>query len=385
MPTYLPATRYGGPIYSVHGLCRALARLGHDVHVFTTDVDGAGRSDVPLATPVTRDGVHVWYFPTAAGRRLYRSPAMAEHFARHLGDFDIVHLHSVFLWPTTAAARAARARSLPYVLAPRGMLVADLIARKSRLLKTAWINLFERANIAGAASVHVTAQIEADEMQRLGLVAGRVDVVPNGIELPAHTASGQLSPPSRGRTQRRRVVSLGRINWKKGLDRLIPAMAHINDAELIIAGNDEDGYRALLDAIASAAGVVDRVRFVGAVHGEEKWNLLRSADVFVMPSYSENFGIAALEAMACARPVVVTPEVGLAGAIAEAGAGVVVDGAPDRLGPAIALLLSDPERCTRMGLAGLHAAATTFSWDAIARRMETVYAACIAAAPRKAA
>src|SRR5439155_8383998 len=138
VPTYLPATRYGGPIFAVHGLCRALARRGHEVHVFTTNVDGDGVSDVPLDRPVNLDGVHVHYFG-ASLRRIYFSPGMRRMLEKRVRDFDVVHAHSVFLWPTAAAARAAHARGVPYVISPRGMLVNELIERKSRFAKRAWI------------------------------------------------------------------------------------------------------------------------------------------------------------------------------------------------------------------------------------------------------
>src|SRR5262245_56368851 len=139
VPTYYPAVRYGGPIQSVHGLARALAACGHDVHVYTTNVDGASNADVPLRVPVTLDDVSVWYFPSAIGRRLYHSPDMKRALAVNIASFDVVHTHSVFLWPTTAAARVARARGVPYILAPRGMLVDNLIKRKRPLAKRAWI------------------------------------------------------------------------------------------------------------------------------------------------------------------------------------------------------------------------------------------------------
>src|SRR5262249_52555300 len=100
VPSYLPATRYGGPIYSVHGLCTALARRGHEVHVYTTNVDGDGVSPVRVGVPVTFDEVHVTYFETGVGRRLFRSPGMRRAFYEALAGFDVVHLHSVFLWPT---------------------------------------------------------------------------------------------------------------------------------------------------------------------------------------------------------------------------------------------------------------------------------------------
>lgn len=371
VPTYLPATRYGGPIYSVHGLCKALAARGHEVHVFTTNVDGAGVSSAPLAQPVDLEGVKVWYFPVGLGRRLYRSPAMAKALDEYIDGFDILHLHSVFLWPTTFAARRARRRRIPYILSPRGMLVSELIARKNRLLKSAWIELFERANIAGAAALHLTAPIEAVELQKLRLGARRIDIIPNGVDMPPFEKerSSEAEPP--------RVLSIGRLNWKKGLDRLILAIAHVPQAELVIAGNDEENYRVRLEACARDAGVAERVTFLGPVHGAAKWMLLRSCDLFVMPSYSENFGIAALEAMACGCPVVVTPEVGLAQTVQATGAGVVAEGRPEIFGRAIAALLSAPAERWKMGRIGARIARDQFSWSAIATQMEVVYGACV--------
>ena len=370
VPTYLPATRYGGPIYSVHALCRTLAKHGHDVHVFTTNVDGSGVSAVLLGAPVDLEGVMVWYFPTSIGRRLYHSPAMAAALAAQVQSFDCVHLHSVFLWPTMAAARAAVRCGVPYVIAPRGMLVGDLIKRKSRFWKQAWIALFERRNLQRAAAVHVTSEIEATELRKLGLPARRIVVVPNGVDMPTvriETAIARQPGVVR-------VVSLGRINWKKGLDRLIEAMVHVPKAELVIAGNDEEGYQTKLEDLAVRLGVAARVRFPGPVHGDAKWQLLESADVFVLPSHSENFGNAVLEAMAAGVPVVVTPSVGLAAAIASAGAGLVVEGTPEAIATAICDLLADPALRQRMAGAGRRTASETFSWEAVAHALELVYA-----------
>lgn len=371
VPTYLPATRYGGPIRSVHGLCRALAARGHDVHVFTTNVDGPGVSAVPTGLPVSLEGVAVTYFPTGIGRRIYRSPAMATALIRAVPEFDVVHLHSVFLWPTTIAARTARRCGVPYVLAPRGMLVGDLIRRKSALVKSAWIHLFERQNLEAAASVHVTSDIEADEIVRLGLPVRRFDVITNGIDKPDPGSSdvgSDIAAPV--------VLSLGRINWKKGLDRLIAAFVHVPAAQLVIAGNDEEDYTLELKALAARLGIERRVSFVGAVHGPEKWAWLRRADLFALASHSENFGIAVLEAMASGRAVLVTPEVGLAKAIAGAGAGMVSNGSPEDFGAAMAGLMADPRARKMMGEAGRRLAETSYSWDGIASRTEAVYESC---------
>jgi glycosyltransferase involved in cell wall biosynthesis len=160
VPIYLPAVRYGGLIFAVHGLCRALAARGHELQVFTTNVDGPGISPTPIATPVDLDGIQIRYFPCPLVRRLYWAPALRQALHHEIGRLDIVHLHSVFLWPTWAAARAARTAGVPYVLSPRGMLVKDLIARRSRLAKSAWIHFIERSNIEQAAALHLTSELE---------------------------------------------------------------------------------------------------------------------------------------------------------------------------------------------------------------------------------
>jgi glycosyltransferase involved in cell wall biosynthesis len=242
------------------------------------------------------------------------------------------------------------------------------------LAKTVWIKLFERTNIAAAAAVHVTSEVEKMEIETLGLCTKRFALIPNGVDLPGATPE-EIGHVPAGRPF---VLSLGRINWKKGLDRLIRAMVHVPGADLVIAGNDEEGYRSRLEEMASGLG--GRVRFVGPVYGPGKWELMRSATVFALPSYSENFGIAVLEAMACGVPVVVTPEVGLASAINEAGAGIVVEGEPEKLGAELSRLLADPARCRLMGTAGRKAAEEKFSWGAIAEEMEAVYRSVIAGA-----
>jgi len=371
VPTYLPATRYGGPIYSVHGLCRAQAARGDEPHVFTTNVDGAGVSDVPLGVTVTMDDVRIRYFACGAGRRVYRSPDMARALEQHMDDFDIVHLHSVFLWPIWAAAKAAHIRSRPYVLSPRGMLSPELIHAKSRLVKSVWIALFGRELIANAAAIHVTSEGEKADIQRLGLPNRQCAVIPNGVELPDRLCNA-------GAADARMVLSLGRISWKKGLDRLICAFAYAPSGELVIAGNDDEALTPKLRALAQSLGLAERVRFVGAIHGAEKFALMQQASLFALASHSENFGNAVLEAMACGVPVVVTPQVGVAEHVASFGAGLVVDGDPSAFGPALASLLADPARRRAFGDAGRDAAQQRFSWPHVAELMNDLYRTALA-------
>lgn len=375
-PYYLPALRYGGPVRSVHGLCKHLAGLGHEIEVFTTDLDGPARIDRPPGVPVDLDGVKVRYFRSAYCRRLFYSPAMGRELARRAGEFDLLHIHTVFTWPTSAAAGAAVRNKIPYILSPRGMLVKDLVRRKSRLVKSAWIHLFGRRVVEGAARIHVTTDIEGEELRRFRFRLPEVIVLPVGVD-PVNTApgpGGPVSPEIEALARKKPLLLfLGRVNWKKGLDRLIPALRHLEGAHLAVAGNDDGNSRIKLDRLASQNGVSQRLTFTGPVYGEEKRRLFGASAVFVLPSYSENFGIAVLEAMAAGLPVVVTPEVGLSREVEEAGAGLVLNGDPEILGPGIKSLLADPGRMREMGERGRDLASRRFAWSGIAREMEKVY------------
>jgi glycosyltransferase involved in cell wall biosynthesis len=369
--SYYPAVRYGGPIRSVHGLAAATARRGHDVHVYTTNVDGDSVLDVPVDRPVLLDGVKVHYFPVSTLKRLYWSPALERQLRTSIAGFDVVHLHAVYLLPMRAAARAAARLGIPYVVTPRGMLIRELIRRKSRWVKTAWINFVERTTLAHAAAVHVTADVEGAEFQALGLPYRRIVCIPNGVDLPAKYVALEQGPFAT--LPQRYALFLSRINWKKGLDRLITAWQWVPDLPLVIAGNDDEDYRPRLEALAKSVGVADRVIFLGPVSDAHKWALYERAQLFLLPSYSENFGNVVAEAMAMGCPVLVTPEVGIAPLVESSGAGRVVSGEPHELAASINQLLADPLARQEMGRRGAAVARDTLSWQGIASDAERLY------------
>ena len=121
------------------------------------------------------------------------------------------------------------------------------------------------------------------------------------------------------------VLFLSRINWKKGLDRLVKAWRLVPDMNLIIAGNDEENYRVEIERLAQSEGVADRIRFIGPAHGHDKWLLYKNAQLFVLPSYSENFGIVVAEALGCGKPVLISNQVNIWREIEASGAGFVED------------------------------------------------------------
>ena len=375
VPTYLPAWRHGGPIRAVHGLARALASRGHEVEVLTTDLNGEGRLDVPLGAPVDLDGVTVRYFPVRSLRRLSYAPAMRAAL-RDLSRVDAVHLHSVFQWPTLVAARAAERAGIPWVVAPRGMLVPELIAARGRWRKSLWLTLFERRTVERAAGFHATTEIEARDAGRLGLRLPRVYVVPNGVESEPWAGSLEaLSPAVREliSSPGAFVLALGRVSWKKGLDRLIEATAGVPGTRLAIAGNDEEGLIPRLERLAEEKRVGERVFFLGPVDGADKAALLSRCVLLAMPSASENFGNSLLEAMAAGRPVLTTPGVGLAPQVERTGCGRVVQGDPESLAATLREMLADPRALDEMGRRGRLAAEEGYGWPGIAERMEAVY------------
>lgn len=364
VPTYFPAARYGGPIHSVHGLCKALVRAGHRVDVYTTSVDGADRLDVPEGQAVDVDGVCVRYFRSRFDR-LYWSPAMSRFLRKNMAEYDAVHLHSVFLWPTASAAFWARRRGISYLLSPRGMLVPELIAAKSGGVKRAWIRMIERQNLTSAARIHVTSIQESDDLGRCGLALAPVLDLPNGVDL----ADGAKRAVVAGQ-----ILFLGRLSWKKNLEALIDALAQLPGATLVLAGPDDEKLAVALKKRAEAMGCGGRVKIVGAVGPAQKTDLFAHSACTVLPSLNENFGNVVIEALVHGCPVVVSPGVGARGIVSESGGGVVATASDaEALRAAIAQLLDDPESAERRGAAGASYVREHLSWDSVAARMADAY------------
>ena len=378
LPSYLPAVRYGGPMQSVHALCKSLVRLGHEVDVLTSSRDGRTRTSAELGRPTRMDGVSVWYFNIDVFRRLYHCPGMGRFLDERMTRYDLVHSHSVFLWPTWAGESAARRHHVPYVISPRGMLVQELIRKKNSWLKMAWIQWIEKGNLEAANAIHATSALEARQILEFGLNLKEIFVVPNGVDPIPDAKPGPQSEALRALEQwtgkRPFILFLGRIHWKKGLDHLILSLEHAPGALLAIVGNDEEGYQKKLQKICDDHAWGDRVRFFGPVYDASKYELYRRAACLALPSYSENFGNVVLEALAAGCPVIVTPEVGLAEDVKDAGAGCVVNREPAGLGSAINRILSDDSLRSRMGEAGKRLS-EKFTWEVIAKKMDDKYQA----------
>jgi glycosyltransferase involved in cell wall biosynthesis len=216
------------------------------------------------------------------------------------------------------------------------------------------LRFIERRGFAHASAIHFTSQLEWDDALRVGLPLPSPVVIPNGVELP--------SRPDVVRDDRT-LVFLGRVTWKKGLERVIEALPSLN-ARLLVAGNDEENLTPRLRALADSLGV--EVEFLGPVYGAAKDELLARATLFVLVSDSENFGNAVLEALAMETPAVLSRGVGLADDVMRAGAGVI--GFDDVPG-----LLDDAPRRAEMGRRGRALVESSFGWARVAESIEEAY------------
>lgn len=364
VPNYYPAVRYGGPIVSVRRLCEELAQQGLEVDVATTNGDGPGDLDVPTDRWKELGGVRVRYFRRWPRVGYATSRALAMFLKAETAGYDLIHVAGAFSFPALAAGLAAGAAHRPYIVSPRGTIQPWALSHK-RWKKWPYWALFERRNLARASAIHATAEPEAKALLSL-FPSQDVFVVPNGVDTAA--------PPVVERNPRR-VVFLGRIHRVKGFDVLLPALARVSavmpDVETIVAGPDEEGEWHRIERSLESAARPMRIRYVGAVAGDEKWKLLASAAVFVLSSHSENFGVSVVEALASGTPVVVSRNCPWRQA-EERGAGYWVENTPEQVASALLRVLSDPALARRMGQAGVELA-QEYSWHEMAHRMADQY------------
>jgi len=377
------APRYGGPAKACVAMAQAVARLGHQVSIYTTNQDGPFELAVPVDRPVWQDGVEIRYFPIQPPRFWGTSWPLAGALARQIRDFDLCHIHSLYLFHDLVAGHYCRKYAIPYLVRPHGTL-DPYLHRRHRLRKAIMEVWFENRNLRRAAALHFTSEEERRLAQPFsGGAPGAV--VPLGVDLREFQ---YLPEPGRFRRRypeigdKQIILFLGRINFKKGLDLLVQALARVvcgrDDFHLVVAGPDNDGWGGRVQEWLKQAGLLDRTTFPGMLLGEEKLAALQDAQMFVLPSYSENFGLAVVEAMACSLPVVISDQVNIWREVETAGAGLVGPCEAASLATNLERLLADSGLAEEMGRRGKELAARRFQWDGIALALQDLYARLIA-------
>jgi glycosyltransferase involved in cell wall biosynthesis len=381
---------YGGPSQMVLGLSAALAAQGMEVTVLTTDSNGDSGQvplDVPLNTALEQDGYQIRYFHCSPFRRYKFSFELLRWLSANSSEFDVAHIHALFSPVSTAAATVARYKKLPYILRPLGTLdPADL--RKKKQLKKLYAALLERHNLAGAAAIHFTSNQEAKISERFGTKAPDL-VIPLGVRpFQESLVSGEkeefrtnFSIPD----DQLLILFMSRIDPKKGLDLLIPALerllvglhshAPLLNLHFVLAGTNPQNpnYEKQIQQQIKDSTLASRTTITGFVTGELKATLLQKADIFVLPSYYENFGIAVAEAMVVGTPVVISDQVHIWEDVKKAEAGWVCACELEDLATTLGEVLRDVGELRRRGANAKEYALRNYSWDAIALSMIRAY------------
>jgi glycosyltransferase involved in cell wall biosynthesis len=351
----------------IRTMARSQAAAGVEVHVATTDDDGRGRLGKSAGASFEEYGVTYWRFRRQTRFYTFSLPLML-WLSRHARDYDVIHIHALFSFPSIAAAFFAKRAQVPYLVRPLGVLNLWGVRHRRRWLKRLSVRLIEGRVLRNAAGVQYTSVQESEEAAHLGITHTQL-LIPNPVDVA-------MGPMVRGKFRAAMVLFLSRIDRKKGIDLLLPAFAGLRsqhpEAVLVIAG---DGDRALLGELkiqADQLGLNEGVQWAGFLEGQVKRDALVDADVFVLPSYSENFGVAVVEAMGCGVPVIVSDQVGIHPEIAEAKAGLVVECSVPQLEEALTRAVSDSLWRGKTSGNALQLA-RTFAPEMIASRLVKIY------------
>ncbi|MEW6491133.1 MAG: glycosyltransferase [Cyanobacteriota bacterium] len=372
----------GGPTQILLEVVRALRDKGCDTEIVTTNDNGSEVLDVPLFQRVEYERVPVWFLPRTflPMKEFIFSTALTSWLQEQLHNYDLVHTHYLFSYAPTCAALLARRQKIPYIVTPYGMLTPW--ALQHQRLKKQVYSIIERHNLNQAVAIHCATELESQDVRNYQAKAPTF-VVPYGVHLPAYQfqAKQRLRQLYNIPLETPIVLFLSRLHPKKRPDLLLQALSKLAtlnaDFHLILAGSGDSDYLTYLTNLVSSLGLARRTTIPGFVTGVDKNLLLQGSDLFVLPSFSENFGIAVAEAMAAGLPVIVTPGVQIAPDIAQANAGLVIQGELDALVMAIQELLTSPSRRIELGENGKRLVNQRYSWNAIAGNLDTVYTAIL--------
>lgn len=361
-------------------MASALVAEGVQVDVVATDDDGRGlrMKGVALGEWTAMPGG--WRRMLFAKQGEFYKPSLPlwRWLRDHVQDYEVVHVHAVFSFSVIAACWTARAAGVPFIVRPLGILNGWGMANRRRWVKALSFRWLDKPLLNAAAAMHYTSALEQREAESLGLKARGV-IIPLGFDVAAMGA-GQNSKVEDGGSEKAltdQVLFLSRLDRKKGLELLLESFvlvaAQRPSAHLLLAGDGEPTYVTALKTLASNLGVANRVTWAGHLDGKAKRAALAKSAVFTLPSNSENFGIALLEAMAAGLACVSCKEVALAADVAGDDAVVLVEREPQALAAAICAVLADTEKRKQLGARAREIALRDYSLASMGRRLHGLY------------
>lgn len=374
----------GGPSQAVIEMVRGLRSQDVDAEIVTTNDNGKDLLNVPLYELTDRLGeyanVPIRFFPRFspninAVREFAFSGALTTWLWQHVTEYDLVHVHAIFSYASTIAMAIARIKNVPYITRPLGQL-CEWSLQQSKLRKQIYLNVIERSNLLHSKSLHFTAEQEKTEFNQLGLNIPNF-ILPHGVYVPTPIldAKMQVRKILHIPDQRPIILFMSRIHPKKGLEYLISALGKLKESNfvLVIAGSGAPDYINQIKDLLETYDICDRTHMIGFVKSETKNLYLQGADIFALTSHSENFGIAAIEALAAGTPVLITDGVAIAPMVKEQAIGYVTKLDVEAIASIIQEFFDHPDIARQKGDRATLYIAEHYSWAKITRRLMAAY------------
>lgn len=363
------SAKHGGSAMVPYEMSKHLHDAGHDVTVITTDFQMENDFIDSL------DGVEVIPFHCQMNiGSLLISTSMKKYLKQNVNKFDIIHMHNYRTYQNIVVHKFAKKHGIPYVLQAHGSVLPFF---SNEQLKNLYDRVWGYRILKDASKVIALTKTEAEQYKKMGVEENKIEIVPNGIDLPEYE-----NLPDRGvfrkkhgiKSNEKIVLFLGRLHRIKGVDLLVEAFSDMapkmEGGKLVIAGPD-DGFLSTLKAQIEDLKIDDDILFTGPLYGMDKLEAYVDADVYVLPSVYEIFGVTLLEACACGTPVIVTDRCGIADIMGKVG--YVVEYDKKQLQDAIFKILSDDRLRRKFGEEGRKLVRGEFTWGKIVNRFEEIY------------
>lgn len=373
----------GGPSKAVIDMVSSLRSQEVDSEIATTNDNGRITLDISLNSLIVYQGVPVRFFerfspPIRAVREFAYSVSFSNWLSKNIDNYDVLHIHAIFSYCSTYAMSLARKKRIPYVVRPIGQLQKWSLAQ-SQTRKKWYLKYIERSNIESASMVHYTDDSELIESSEV--VHAKGQVIPLGITPPVETCLSEREAKKQWGVNSNDfiVLYLSRLHEKKGLELLMQALALIDEPslKLLVAGDGEAVYKQHLDSLSKSLGLDERCSFLGHVEGETKAALLQHSELYALTSYSENFGISALEAMANGLAPLVCEGVALSNVIKKNQLGLVCETDIKQIETQLRFAVENQQQIKALGQQAKQYTGHYYSWTHIATQLKSLYQSII--------
>ena len=368
---------YGGPVEALLGLTAAQSGLGHCVSVITSSRRG---DSLDTRLDFHKSGVTVRVASPSISKARW-VPRLRSEIQEFIGAVDIVHFHGIWEFFLHDAARMATESEIPYIIRSCGMLHPDCLDRRSfSKRQVRWLRADRYIHQSGL--LHFTSKRENDHVPPEFQAHPRV-IVPNGVRLESvdGVVGGldNLWDEHPKLKRKRRLLYLGRVHPIKNIELIIESLARLGreDIGFAIAGGGDVHYCEELDRLIASRGLTNQVTRLGPIYGRDKAALLRGAELFILASQHENFGVSVAEALACGVPVIVSDRVALAEEVSSAGAGRVTTLNIENIMSALRELLDDPLAYQTAAQGAQSLGRSAFDWKPIAAKWAEIYTSLI--------